>query len=131
MWARCCSSRRTRPFSAMICRNFSTVLYCMGLRRAIVSWTARTVLGPRLHRTVRISSSASVGRGSRRDIRKLYYEVFHMSTVPTNKKGPATRTGPRCRLLARVLETQVAAYLQLAGVGYGVGDHAVIAVALD
>src|SRR5580658_10653891 len=82
MWARCCSLRRTKPFSVMICRNFSTVLYCAGLRRLTLSWTWRTVLGPRLQRTVRISSSASVGRGGCCDIRKHYYEVFTMSRAP-------------------------------------------------
>src|SRR3954463_2482230 len=47
----------------MICSIFRTVVYCVGLRAAMVSWMSRTVLGPRLHKTVRISSSASVGRG--------------------------------------------------------------------
>src|SRR5579871_2201839 len=63
MWARCFSSRRTRPFSAMIWSSFRTVVYCVGLRAPMVSCTSRTVLGPRLHKMVRISSSASVGRG--------------------------------------------------------------------
>src|SRR5271157_3912387 len=63
MWARCFSSRRTSPFSAMIWRTFRTVVYCVGLRRTMASWTARTVEAPRLQRMVRISSSASVGRG--------------------------------------------------------------------
>src|SRR6476660_8307587 len=61
MCARCFSSRRTSPFSAMICSSLSTVVYCVGLRATITSWTSRTVLGPLLHSTVRISSSASVG----------------------------------------------------------------------
>src|ERR1017187_6772381 len=64
MCARCFSSRRTRPFSAMIWSILSTVVYCVGLRAQIASCTSRTVVGPRLHNTVRISSSASVGLGS-------------------------------------------------------------------
>src|SRR6476646_1990004 len=63
MCARCFSSRRTRPFSAMICSILSTVVYCAGLRAQMASCTSRTVVGPRLHSTVRISSSASVGLG--------------------------------------------------------------------
>src|SRR5262245_26976756 len=47
----------------MICISLSTVVYCVGLRPAITSWTSRTVLGPRLQSTVRISNSASVGLG--------------------------------------------------------------------
>src|SRR5258707_8376980 len=73
MCERCFSSRRTRPFSAMTCIWLSTVVYCVGLRRAMVSWTSRTVLGPRLHSTVRISSSASVGlRGIYEDHTTMY-----------------------------------------------------------
>src|ERR1035441_11027755 len=64
MCARCFSSRRTRPFSAMIWSILSTVVYCVCLRAQIASCTSRTVVGPRLHNTVRISSSASVGLGS-------------------------------------------------------------------
>src|ERR1039458_4096577 len=64
MCARCFSSRRTRPFSAMICSVLSTVVYCVGLRAQIASCTSRTVVGPRLHHTVRISSSASAGLAS-------------------------------------------------------------------
>src|SRR5579862_3398416 len=63
MCARCFSSRRTSPFSAMICSILRIVVYCAGRRAAIVSWTSRTVVGPRLQRTVKISSSASVGLG--------------------------------------------------------------------
>src|SRR5271155_1712275 len=48
----------------MICSVFSTVVYCAGLRFAMTSWISRTVAGPRLQRTVRISSSPSVGLGS-------------------------------------------------------------------
>src|SRR5260370_41299896 len=47
----------------MICMNFRTVLYCAGRRRLITLYTSRTVAGPMLHSTVRISSSALVGRG--------------------------------------------------------------------
>src|ERR1051325_1628520 len=47
----------------MICRSLRIVVYCAGRRPAMVSWISRTVPGPRLHSTVRISSSASVGRG--------------------------------------------------------------------
>src|ERR1035441_1035954 len=64
MCARCFSSRRTNPFSAMICNIFSTVVYCVGLRAQTHSCTWRTVADPRLQSTVRISNSASVGRGS-------------------------------------------------------------------
>src|ERR1017187_3158224 len=64
MCARCFSSRRTSPFSAMICSILSTVVYCAGLRAQMASCTSRTVVGPRLHSTVRISSSASVGLGN-------------------------------------------------------------------
>src|SRR6266404_5328408 len=63
MCARFFSSRRTSPLSAMICMNFNTVVYCVALRRERTSWISRTVDAPRLHSTVRISSSASVGRG--------------------------------------------------------------------
>src|SRR5580698_2410708 len=48
----------------MICSVLSTVVYCAGLRFAMTSWISRTVDGPRLQRTVRISSSLSVGLGS-------------------------------------------------------------------
>src|ERR1700751_4476742 len=72
MCARCFSSRHTRPFSAMICRNFKIVLYCAVRRRLIASWISLTVAGPVLHKTVRISSSASVGLGGSVDI---YEEV--------------------------------------------------------
>src|SRR3954471_20453550 len=48
----------------MICMVLRTVVYCVGFCEAMISWTSRTVLGPRLHSTVRISNSASVGRGS-------------------------------------------------------------------
>src|SRR5437879_289287 len=82
MWARCFSSRRTRPFSAMICIVFNTVVYCVGLRPEITSWTSRTVDGPRLHSTVRISSSASVGRGGRSAI----YEDFTTSVFVCQEK---------------------------------------------
>src|ERR1035441_11001710 len=72
MCARCFSSRRTNPFSAMICNIFSTVVYCVGLREQTHSCTWRTVAGPRLQSTVRISNSASVGRGS---ISAIYEEL--------------------------------------------------------
>src|ERR1017187_1363689 len=72
MCARCFSSRRTSPFSAIICSIFSTVVYCVGLRAQTHSCTCRTVAGPRLQSTVRISNSASVGRGS---ISAIYEEL--------------------------------------------------------
>src|SRR5450759_5478361 len=78
MCARCFSSRRTRPFSAMICSILSTVVYCVGLRTQIASCTSRTVVGPRLHSTVRISSSASVGLGS---FSAIYEEVTTKTLV--------------------------------------------------
>src|SRR5579864_5872472 len=63
MCARSFSSRRTNPFSAMICMNFRMVLYCAVRRRLMTLWISRTVAGPVDHSTVRISSSASVGLG--------------------------------------------------------------------
>src|SRR5215469_7511316 len=44
--------------------NLRIVLYCAVRRRLIASYTWRTVAGPILQSTARISSSASVGRGS-------------------------------------------------------------------
>src|SRR5215470_5842354 len=44
--------------------NLRIVLYCAVRRRLITSYTWRTVAGPILQSTARISSSASVGRGS-------------------------------------------------------------------
>ena len=65
----------------MICSILSTVVYCVGLRAQMASCTSRTVVGPRLHSTVRISSSASVGLGRfLRHIRRTYYEGIRMST---------------------------------------------------
>src|ERR1019366_4234651 len=72
MCARCFSSRRTSPFSAMICSILSTVVYWVGLRAQMQACTSRTAVGPRLHNTVRISSSASVGLGS---FSAIYEEV--------------------------------------------------------
>src|ERR1035438_9136354 len=72
MCARCFSSRRTSPFSAMICSILSTVVYWVGLRAQMQACTSRTVVGPRLHSTVRISNSASVGLGS---FSAIYEEV--------------------------------------------------------
>src|SRR6185312_10348760 len=76
MCARCDSSRRTSPFSAIICMVLSTVVYCVGRRAAITSCTSRTVVAPRLHSTVRISSSASVGFGSSAIYEDLTTETF-------------------------------------------------------
>src|SRR5437899_7398898 len=76
MCERSFSSRRTRPFSAMTCICLRTVVYCVGLRRVMVSWTSRTVLGPRLHSTVRISSSASVGLGGLSGIHDDHTTIF-------------------------------------------------------
>src|SRR5579863_1909132 len=81
MCARCFSLRCTRPFSAMIWRVFSTVVYCAGLRRMMVSCTSRTVLGPRLQSTVRISSSASVGRGGSLGLGGIYENYTTMVFV--------------------------------------------------
>src|ERR1035441_8407776 len=72
MCARCLAPRRTSPFSAMICSILSTVVYWVGLRAQMQACTSRTVVGPRLHSTVRISSSASVGLGS---FSAIYEEV--------------------------------------------------------
>src|SRR5690348_13808689 len=67
----------------MICIVFSTVVYCVGLRPAITSWTTRTVDGPRLHSTVRISSSASVGRdGSFAIYENITTTIFVCQAVP-------------------------------------------------
>src|ERR1035438_4763896 len=84
MWARCFSSRRTSPFSAMIWSVFKTVVYCVGLRRTMASWTTRTVEAPRLHRTVRISSSASVGRGGSDGLAGIYEECTTKSVVESS-----------------------------------------------
>jgi hypothetical protein len=61
------------------------------------------VLGPRLHKIVSISSSASVGRGGWRNIRRLYYEELPMSTgkieqplfVPQGDDGIHAHGAPR------------------------------------
>src|SRR5271157_3060711 len=90
MWARCFSSRRTSPFSAMIWRTFRTVVYCVGLRRTMASWTARTVEAPRLQRMVRISSSASVGRGGSGGLEDIYEDCTTKSVVESRRKCRAT-----------------------------------------
>src|SRR5581483_9354997 len=88
MWARWLSSRCTRRFSAMIWRSFKTVVYCVGLRWAMASWTSRTVLAPRSHSTVKISSSASVGRGGSGWLVGIYEDFttkpFVVSTILLN-----------------------------------------------
>src|SRR5260370_8793122 len=63
MCARCSSIRRSRPLPAIICMNFRTVLYWACRLRWIMSRPSRTVAGPMLQSTARISSSALVGRG--------------------------------------------------------------------
>src|SRR5260370_16831993 len=63
MCARCSSIRRSRPLPAIICMNFRTVLWWAVRPRWITSRTSRTVAGPMLQSTARISSSALVGRG--------------------------------------------------------------------
>src|SRR5450759_1139562 len=90
MCARCFSSRRTRPFSAMICSILSTVVYCVGLRAQIATCTSRTVVGPRLKSTVSISSSASVGLGS---ISAIYEEVTTKMFVCQEKCPSCARAG--------------------------------------
>src|ERR1039457_4410619 len=82
MWARCFSSRRTSPFSAMIWRTLRTVVYCVGFPRALGSCT---VDGPRLQRTVRISSSASVGRGGWEGLGDIYEDCTTKSVVESRK----------------------------------------------
>ena len=67
----------------MICSILSTVVYWVGLRMEMVSWTSRTVVGPRLQRTVRISSSASVGLGS---FSAIYEEVTTKMFVCQERK---------------------------------------------
>src|SRR5688572_11229037 len=47
----------------MICMSLSAVVYAAGRSRPRTSCTWRTVLGPRSHKTRRMASSASVGRG--------------------------------------------------------------------
>src|ERR1039457_6667185 len=68
----------------MICNSLRTVVYCVGLRRATASCTSRTVEGPRSQRTVRISSSPSVGRGGSGIfagiLRRSYYEELRLSS---------------------------------------------------
>src|SRR5882724_2948040 len=59
MWVRADSSRTTRRFSVMIWSSFRTVVYPVSRPRTSVIW--RTVLGPRVHKTRRMPSSASVG----------------------------------------------------------------------
>src|SRR5690242_13966175 len=61
----------------MICICLRTVVYCAGLRSVMISCTVRTVQAPRLHRMVRISSSASVGLGGSSGI----YEDFNTNVV--------------------------------------------------
>src|ERR1017187_2358901 len=99
MWARCFSSRRTSPFSAMICKSFRTVVYWVGLRYPMVSWTSRTVLGPRLQRTVRSSSSASVGRGGSGVCSGIYEEVTTNLFVCQVENGFLAQVAPSKRLL--------------------------------
>src|SRR3989442_1621265 len=98
MWARCFSLRRTRPFSVMICIVLSTVVYCVGLRAVIASWTSRTVLGPRLQSTVRISSSASVGLpgsfGIYEDITTNYFVCQEPTTSLHRNAGDLCLDGP-------------------------------------
>src|SRR5882724_5388104 len=74
--------------------NFSTVLYCAVRRRLITSWTSRTVAGPMLHKTVKISSSASVGLGGVAAIyEKLTSKIFvcqeSSSDVTDITQGPS------------------------------------------
>src|ERR1039457_6950124 len=85
MCARCFSSRRTSPFSPMIWSIFRTLVYCVGLRRTMASWTTRTVEAPRLHRTVRISSSASVGRGGSDGLADIYEDYTTKSVVESRR----------------------------------------------
>src|SRR4051812_35020775 len=63
MCVRSLSSRRTRPFSVMICNIFNAVVYADGRSRDSSSCTCRTVHAPCCHKMRRIASSASVGRG--------------------------------------------------------------------
>src|SRR5579883_397886 len=70
----------------MICINFRMVVYCAGRRAAMVSCTSRTVLGPRLQRTVRMSSSASVGRGGSCIYENLTTKAFVCQRGPRKTK---------------------------------------------
>ena len=67
-----------KTLPAIICMILSTVVYWVVdgdvFRRRKASWTARTVDGPRLHSTVRISSSASVGRPGSLGLSDMVYE---------------------------------------------------------
>src|SRR5215813_2759440 len=58
--------------------NLRIVLYCAVRRRLITSYTWRTVAGPMLQSTARISSSASVGRGS---VSVIKYEDITSKTL--------------------------------------------------
>src|SRR5579863_5138367 len=112
----------------MICSILSTVVYCVGLRAATTSCTSRTVDGPRLHRTVRISSSASVGRGSE----SIYEEHTTMIFVcQAGNAGPLETEAPAQFkvVLARIdvvrPPERIAGVEQIARVGdvHGVGGE--------
>src|ERR1017187_8063589 len=51
----------------------------------MASWTARTVEAPRLQSTVRISSSASVGRGGSDGLAGIYEDCTTKSVVESRK----------------------------------------------
>src|SRR3954463_10877109 len=75
MCVRSRSSRSTSPFSVMIWSSFNAVVYAAWRSWASCSCTWRTVLGPRSQRTLKIDSSASVGRGALvRDMGGSIYE---------------------------------------------------------
>ena len=82
----------------MIWSSFNTVVYWVGLRCEITSWTSRTVLAPRLHRTVRISSSASVGRGgSCRGGSLSLADIYEDVTTINFVCQPRMRQPPTCQ----------------------------------
>ena len=102
MCVRSRSSRRTSPFSVMICRSFSAVVYAVGRPRESTSWTCRTVLGPRSQSTRRIASSASVGRGwassiavrrAHRSLRTSSYLSTKIFVLQGRKKGLTEQDG--------------------------------------
>src|SRR5262249_18156370 len=83
--------RLTSFLSVMICSSLRVVVYPTAVCRASsrASWTSRTVLGPRRHSTLRIASSALVGRTARlmtgkyEALRICQYEGLRRTVAPS------------------------------------------------
>src|SRR5579863_4511089 len=71
----------------MICMVLSTVVYCATLWAQISSCTSRTVLGPCVQRTLRISSSASVGFGGDINYEEITTNCFVASSPAVYQTG--------------------------------------------